>query len=138
MLRRTRKGLIIWGAVLLAYSFMIFVVYAFAGNGWQNRDLSTKAGAIVMFLLAFFGGVVMLTCGIINAVLTAKHNRELINQNLVFITDCMFCGRTVNCGIQDFRPHRRYPEGYTLCPFCKRAVSKNAFGVYQNNPPYQP
>lgn len=137
MLRRTKKGLIIWGSILLCFSLYFITAYFLAGNGWQARDMQSRIAAIIIFLFLSAGGVTMLTFGIINAVLTANHNRELLSRNLTFTANCIYCGGLINCTVRDFRPHRRYPEGYTACPYCKRPVSKNAFGVYQNNPPYQ-
>lgn len=135
MLRKTKKGLIIWGGILLFLSLYFIIVYFAAGSGLMARDMQSRIAVIVVFLILFAGGVTMLTFGIINAVLTGKHNRELLRQNLTFTANCIYCGGLITCTVRNFRPHRRFPEGYTTCPYCKRPVSKNAFGVIQNGFP---
>ncbi len=123
MLQRKRIGLIIWGAILLGIG--LIVLAGSAGSGYM-RIPTTNAGTFIG--LGFIvGGGLMLGFGIKNAVSVTSHNSKIINDGLVHITPCPYCGAEIRAKSSEFRPHSRFPEGYIYCRVCKKPVSRNAF-----------
>ena len=122
MLQHKRVGLIIWGAILTAAGFIMFVSGAADEIG----------GLIITGLLILAGGIIMLVFGILNAVKVTRYNNELINDGKSYTTNCVKCGRVISAQTKDFRPHGRFPEGFIYCPVCKAPISKNAFTEYDS------
>lgn len=120
MLQHKRVGLIIWGAILTAIGFIMFVSGAADGIG----------ALIIIGLMILAGGILMLAFGIVNAVKVTKYNNDLINDGKSYTTNCVKCGRVISAQTKDFRPHGRFPEGFIYCPVCKAPISKNAFTEY--------
>ena len=132
MYKRKRIGLIIWGGILILAG-LIMITSAVLGT----RTGSTKAGDIlavfVTALMFFAGGGLMITFGIINCIKVSRYNNELKNRDVRYTARCTFCGYDLICAPEHFKPHRRYPEGYTTCPACKKPLSLNLFKVTVNN-----
>ncbi|MBR4256376.1 MAG: hypothetical protein IKQ18_04360 [Clostridia bacterium] len=132
MYKRKRIGLIIWGGILILAG-LIMITSAVLGT----RTGSTKAGDIfavfVTALMFFAGGGLMITFGIINCIKVSRYNNELKNRDVRYTARCTFCGYDLICTPEHFKPHRRYPEGYTTCPACKKPLSLNLFKVTVNN-----
>lgn len=134
MLKRKRIGMIVWGSILLCIGlYMLILSYA----------VSTESPASVAFLPVLIiggmitaGGLLLIIFGIINAVKTSRYNNEVMRRNEIFTANCIYCGRSLTCTARNFRFHRRFPEGYTTCPYCKGNISRNAFGVSAGYQPY--
>ncbi|MBR3039475.1 MAG: hypothetical protein IKI20_02295 [Lachnospiraceae bacterium] len=117
MYRRTKVGLIIWGAIISGVGAIVLA----AGGG--------IAGAIV---LGF--GCCFLIPGIILAITTSVHNNNVKTDNAgcSYVANCIYCGHPINVKVGSFQPHRNFPEGYVYCPVCKKPISKNAFTKVQD------
>ena len=132
MYKKKRTGLIVWGGILLTVGLL--VAAAAVGSTVTKTE---KVGDILSMVSSAFmllsGGGIMLTFGIINAVKVSRYNNELKNKDVRYTARCTFCGYELICSPEHFRPHRRYPEGYTTCPACKKPLSLNLFKVIENN-----
>ena len=91
-------------------------------------EAESKAGRV-------FGGILLsialisVISGIVSVVSTRRYNNALIAayRNVHLITDCPFCNRPVETNIERFVVDNGYPEGFIVCPVCKKRVSRNAF-----------
>ena len=132
MYKKKRIGLIVWGGILLTVGLLV----AAAAIG-STVTKTEKVGDILSMVSSAFmflsGGGIMLTFGIINCVKVSRYNNELKNKDVRYTARCTFCGYDLICSPEHFRPHRRYPEGYTTCPACKKPLSLNLFKVIENN-----
>ena len=117
MLKRTRVGLIVWGMIIIFFGIMFLCLSA------EDKSWLIVGGIITA------GGLGLLVPGIILAIKVKVDNKRLIEENAGFsyVTTCPFCGRPVGCKIQDFRFHKRYPEGFVFCSICKHPISRSAF-----------
>jgi len=122
MLRSRRTGMIVWGAIIV-FGGIMMATLLFSGT-----ELSRSTGIIGIVMI--IGGGLLLGFGIAGAVKASKHNSALIAEGKTYIGKCVSCGNPIKATIRDFRPHGRFPEGYMVCPVCKKPVSKNAFNVY--------
>ena len=129
MLKRRRVGMIVWGAILTFVGIVLhFEALLLCLNSGNKRLPDIYLEVIVLFafgLLFICAGVVLLVFGIINAKKVTAYNQEL-NQT-IYTARCYSCGIVVQSRIGDFRPHRRYPEGFVYCPVCRKPLSRRLF-----------
>ena len=132
MYKKKRTGLIVWGGILLTVGLLVAAaaVGSTVTKTEKVGDILSMVSSAFMFLS---GGGIMLTFGIINAVKVSRYNNELKSRDVRYTAKCPFCGYDLICSPEHFRPHRRYPEGYTTCPACKKPLSLNLFKVIENN-----
>lgn len=132
MYKKKRIGLIIWGGVLLMAGLLVLTA-SVRGASTNGSKLGEVLSEFVLSVMFFSGGGLMITFGIINCVKVSRYNNELKNKDVRYTARCTFCGYELICSPEHFRPHRRYPEGYTTCPACKKPLSLNLFKVIENN-----
>ena len=137
MPKRKRVGLVVWGSILVTMGLFLLLSVAVTKNGWSMRS-GMEMTTFALFLL--LGGGILLGFGIRNFVLVSKYNNALENENagITYCMNCFYCNYPVSVTYRDFQPHRRYPEGFIYCPFCKRPLSKNAFQRIAAQPPIYP
>ncbi|MBQ7173400.1 MAG: hypothetical protein IJR88_04715 [Clostridia bacterium] len=132
-LKSKKIGLIIWGAILIVISFMVFFYASY------SNDDTVAPIANIIGLCMLPGGILMIVGGIINAVKVTQYNRRVIEEeNRYYYSGvCPFCQYAITCELSAFSPHRRFPEGFIYCPVCKKPVSKRVFQqlLKSNNAP---
>lgn len=116
MMQRARVGMIVWGAI-----FCVIALVLVFTSVWPLAILFT------------IGGVLFLIFGIRSSARASKNNDAVMADNRTFYARCHHCGSEVIAHSRNFRLHGRYPEGYVLCPVCKKPLSKNAFTVMTDN-----
>lgn len=116
MMQRKRVGLIVWGAIFCFIALVcLFTIWPLA----------------IPFAV---GGVLFLVFGIKSSARVSQNNEAVMADNRTFYGRCHHCGREVTAQSRNFMLHGRYPEGYVLCPICKKPLSKNAFVVMTDQP----
>lgn len=135
MLLRSRKSYIIWGIVLIAlgwisraYIKQLLSIYASAGGGDAQSVYSVL---YIIFGIVMFAGILLLSGGIIYNIYVTAHNNRVFDENedVEYLATCINCGNDVIANLRNFRFGRNYPEGYVICPFCKKPCSRNLFDV---------
>ncbi len=135
MLFRGRKGYIVWGIVLIAVGW---ISCAFINRLLSQYETGGGSNAITVYgvLLFLFGAVVfagflILAGGIIYNIYVTAHNNRVFDENedVEYLATCINCGNDVIANLRNVRFGRNYPEGYVVCPFCKKPCTWNLFDV---------
>ena len=134
--RGIRYGLLVWGiilSVLSIVSLLCFIVSPRVNSVYTNVSLIYSA------IFTFINGQALILIFIGVSISTLKYNKEVdkynstIDTNTPLVARCWTCQNSVIARIEDFRTHKRFPEGFVYCPYCKTPISANAF-VYQYQP----
>ena len=126
-LKRKRIGLIVWGAIVSGFALSCIISAILS-----SVNLTGLVVIVILYLCLLAGGIAMLVGGIINVSRVSQYNQQVLaEENRYYYAGvCPHCQHPVSCGFSSFSPHRRYPEGFIYCPYCKRPISKNLFQKY--------
>ena len=93
-------------------------------------------GVLALGFVLFAIGIVLLVIGIVttsnraNGVPMADNRQFYPGSPWMLIGTCNRCNTRFEAYGDQFRIHRKYPDGYIRCPHCNTPVHRNVFQVY--------
>ena len=126
ILERPHTGMLVSGGILTFIGAAALIVLKKLGLSMPFFTGFTVIQIINIFILV--AGVALLVIGIILTAKSLIHNSKIREayQDTEWYGNCIYCHSQIRCEVQNFFPHRKYPEGFAHCPVCKKPVSRNA------------